>query len=142
MPYEILSEDWMSAFQDTINHSQAYKAASRTWEWPVVLMVQADAGMGIPADRSMYLDLWHGECRQAHAATADDLARSAFIISANPSTWKQVFDHTLEPVAALMRGKLALAKGSIITLIRYAPAAKELVMLAALVDTCFPAESS
>lgn len=140
MSYEILGEDWMSAFQGTINRSQAYRAASKSWEWPVVLTVQADARMGIPQDRSIYLDLWHGECRRAHAASADDLARSAFIISADPATWKQVFDHTVEPVAALVRGKLTLVKGSIITLIRYAPAAKELVMLATQVDTRFPVE--
>ena len=89
-------------------------------------------------ERSVYLNLYHGDCKEARAATAADLEDVPFIIKADPHTWKRVLDRDLEPIFGLIRGKLKLAKGSLVSLLPYTTAAKEMVLSAACVDTHFP----
>ena len=49
-------------------------------------------------DRAIYLDLWHGECREARAATEEDLEKAPYVVSADPYTWKLIFERKLEPI--------------------------------------------
>jgi putative sterol carrier protein len=136
--YELFGSEWTQAFGEKIRASEAYKEAAKTWEWPLFLMLQADPSLGIPEDRLVYLDLWHGECRQARVGTRDDLERTPYIISADAYTWKQVLTRKLEPIYGIMRGKLKLVKGSMGTLAGYVLAAKELVMATTQFETRFP----
>jgi putative sterol carrier protein len=97
-----------------------------------------DADMGIPEERIVIADLWHGDCRGARAASAHDLEDTPYLIKANPSTWKSVLAGKTDPIVGLMGGKLKLTKGSLFALLPYAKAAKELVQSAINVDTEFP----
>jgi putative sterol carrier protein len=137
MSYEVFTHDWAVACREQINENEDYRQAAKNWEWPLVLTMAADIGLSVP-ERSVYLDLYHGECREARAATAADLDAAPYAISADPQTWKQVLERDLEPIFGLMRGKLKLAKGSLISLLPYTAAAKEMVLSAACVETEFP----
>ena len=90
------------------------------------------------AERSVYLDLYHGECREARAATPADAASVPYVIAADPKTWKKVLARDLEPIFGLMRGKLKLAKGGLVAMLPYVSAAKEMALSAACVDTRYP----
>jgi putative sterol carrier protein len=136
--YEVFSHDWAVACGEQINANEDYRKAARKWEWPLVLTMTADSKLGLP-ERSVYLDLFHGDCREARAAGAADQESAPFVISADPHVWKRVLDRDLEPIFGLMRGKLKLAKGSLVALLPYVTAAKEMVLSAACVDTRFPA---
>jgi len=138
MPYEMFSDAWARAWGEQLLANQAYKSAARTWHWPLILTLQADPSLGIPEDRLVYLDLWHGDCREARAATKADFEQTPFIISADAYTWKQVLIGKLEPISSIMRGKLKLVKGSMATLAGYVIAAKELVNSSKNIDTSFP----
>ncbi len=137
MSYEVFTQEWAVACGEQINENEDYRQAARNWEWPLVLTMSADAGLDVP-ERSVYLNLYHGDCKEARAATAADLEDAPFIIRADPHTWKQVLDRDLEPIFGLIRGKLKLAKGSLVTLLPYTTAAKEMVLSAACVETRFP----
>lgn len=137
MSYEIFTHEWAVACGEQINENEDYRHAAKKWEWPLVLTMTADAGLSVP-ERSVYLNLYHGDCKEARAATAGDLDDAPFIIKADPHTWKKVLDRDLEPIFGLIRGKLKLAKGSLVTLLPYTTAAKEMVLSAACVDTHFP----
>jgi putative sterol carrier protein len=138
MSYEVFSHDWAVACGEQINENEDYRHAAKNWEWPLVLTMVADSKLGVP-ERSVYLDLFHGDCREARAAAAADLEGVPYIISADPYTWKRVLERDLEPIFGLIRGKLKLAKGSLVSLLPYTTAAKEMVLSAACVDTRFPA---
>jgi putative sterol carrier protein len=97
-----------------------------------------DADMGIPEERIVIADLWHGDCRSARAASAADLEDAPYVIRATPPTWKSVLSGKTDPIVGLMGGKLKLAKGSLFALLPFAKAAKELVQSAINVDTEFP----
>jgi putative sterol carrier protein len=138
MSYEMFTHEWAVACGDQIRANENYKKAAGTWKWPMVLTMKADPKLGLEK-RSVYLDLFEGDCREARTAEAADIERAHFIISADPPTWKRVLDRDLEPIPGLMRGKLKLEKGSLVSLLPYVTAAKEMVLSAANVDTRFPA---
>ncbi len=138
MAYEWFTDEWARAYAEEINASARYRDSAKRWEWPLVLTAEADPSLGLESDRSIYLDLWHGECRAARVASGDDLAEAPYAISADPYTWKQVLDGQLEPISGLMRGKLRLVKGNMIALAGFVPASKELVACATRVDTALP----
>jgi putative sterol carrier protein len=60
------------------------------------------------------------------------------VVSADPYTWKLIFERKLEPVSTLMRGRLKLVKGDMSTLSGYVMAAKYLLEDALKVDTEIP----
>jgi len=138
MSAEIFTEQWAKLWNDAINDNADYKKAAAKWEGAIGMIMTADGDMGIPDERIVVADLWHGDCRRAWAATADDLAEAPYHIKANPATWKSVLAGKTDPIVGLMGGKLKLAKGSLFALLPYAKAAKELVNSAIAVDTSYP----
>jgi putative sterol carrier protein len=102
------------------------------------MQMMPDADMGIPEERIVIADLWHGDCRGARAATTADLENAPYVIKATPPAWKSVLSGKTDPIVGLMGGKLKLAKGSLFALLPFAKAAKELVQSAINVDTEFP----
>jgi putative sterol carrier protein len=138
MKVQLYSDEWAKAAAGVIAASDSYKQAARTWEGSMVFTLQADPSLGVPENRSVFFDLWHGECRNGRSATEQDIQSATYIISADAYTWQQVMEGKLEPIAGLMRGKLKLARGNMAVLARYVLAAKELVRSATQVDTEFP----
>jgi putative sterol carrier protein len=138
MKVQLYSDEWAKAAAGVIAASDSYKQAARTWEGSMVFTLQSDPSLGVPENRSVFFDLWHGECRDGRSATNADLEVATYIISADAYTWQQVMEGKLEPIAGLMRGKLKLARGNMAVLARYVLAAKELVRSATQVDTEFP----
>lgn len=138
MSYEMFTHEWAVACGDQIRANEDYRKAAHAWKWPLVLTMKADPRLGL-LERSVYLDLFEGDCREARAAQPGDLERAQYIISADPQTWKRVLERDLEPIPGLMRGKLKLDKGGLVSLLPYVGAAKEMVAAAANVDTRYPA---
>jgi putative sterol carrier protein len=138
MPHHAFSEDWVDAWVAEIRASDDYRRAAQRWEWPVALVIRADAASGIPDDRHVYLDLRRGECREARLVSADEARRADFVLSADARTWRDVLEGKLDPIGGLVRGAVKLEKGSMTTLAMHADAAKALVATAGRVDSEFP----
>lgn len=128
---EFLSEEWAKAWGEALATSEEYRKAAQRWEGPVLFRLKG-------SDRAVYLDLWHGECRDARAATDSDPETARFILSADLPTWLSVLDGTIAPLPAVMRGRLKLEKGKLSSLMPYTAAARELVQAATCLDTRFP----
>jgi putative sterol carrier protein len=138
MAAEIFTEKWAKAWGKNISENAAYKKAAANWEGAIALVMSPDAARGIPMERAVIADLWHGDCRGAKVATEADLAEAPYVIRATPETWKNVLAGEVDPIFGLLRGKLKLARGSVFSLVPYAIAAKEMVNSASRVDTSFP----
>ncbi len=136
--YEPFTEEWAKAYCEALNQNQAYRQAAATWEGAIVLAVEADPALGLEERRGIYLDLYHGECREARAATEADFAEAPYVISADALTWKELNEGILDPVSALMRGKLKLEKGDMAALAGYMMAALELTNTARHIPTRYP----
>jgi putative sterol carrier protein len=141
MPMEVFTDEWARACCQAVNAHEGYRAAGAEWEDAVVLVMEADASRGVAENRAFFLDLHRGVCRSTRAATAEDLDQAPYVLSAGPAAWEQILGGRLEPVSALMTGKLRLARGGLFALAKHAAAAKELVAAAGSVDAVFPGAS-
>ena len=138
MPADAFTHAWALAYLDQINQRPSYRQAAAEWEADVALVMAAADGI---EERAIYLDLWHGECRAARSASAADLERAKYVLSATPAHWRQVLSGEVAPLLAMMTGKLTLSRGSLGSLLPYMKAARELVVAGMSVDTAFPSES-
>ncbi|ADW22285.1 SCP2 sterol-binding domain-containing protein [Thermus scotoductus] len=136
--YEPFSEEWAKAYGEALNANEAYRQAAATWEGALILAVEADPALGLPEKRGIYLDLYHGQCREARMATPQDYEQAPYVISADARTWKEITEGILDPISALMRGKLKLEKGDMAALAGYMMAALELTNTAKKVPTQYP----
>ncbi len=129
------SPEWIAKFKELLDQNEAYKEAAKTWEGDFVFEVQADGAL-IKEPVRFYLDLWHGECREARMARPDD--DPEFIYSGPYESWKLLFAGEIGPIRGLMSRKFKLGgRGSMAKIMRATKAAAELVATAARVPTRF-----
>lgn len=134
------SDEWLSRYRELINRSEGYRLAAETWEGDVAFFMEAEPDRGVPDDLVAWLDLWHGECRGARMITAGEADAAAYGIRAPYSRWREVVLGDLEPVKAMVQGKLKL-RGDLAEIVRHVRAAQELVHLTTLVPTEFVGEA-
>jgi putative sterol carrier protein len=130
------SEEWIHELVGRINASAEYREAASTWEGDIAFVFGADPDKGVPDDVWAWLDLWHGECRGGGIVAPDEGAMARYVIRAPYSRWKDVLRGHLDPVRAMMQGKLRV-HGDLPTIVRYVRAANELVHLTTTVRTEF-----
>ena len=135
MAEPIFSQTWVDAWARELAASAPYRQAAQTWEGSVLLETPED---GDSPWQAVFLDLWHGECREAKTAAEADRDRADYVLSASLPIWRRVLEGELEPILAIMTGKIKLARGSIARLTPYMAASKELVAAASRVDSWFP----
>jgi putative sterol carrier protein len=135
---DVFTDTWVAAWERELNASPAYREAAADWEGAVALRMSADATLGIPEARTVWLDLYHGLCRSARSATDSDLTGAKYLIEAEPAVWKELLAGRLSPIGALLAGKLRLAQGSLMGLLPYAAAAQLLVATATIIQQQFP----
>jgi putative sterol carrier protein len=135
---EVFTEDWARACCDALNRSDAYRASAAAWEGSIILSMSADAAHGIVDDRAVFIDAHRGECRSARVASDGDRTVASFVFHADPATWKRLLAKEIEPVAAVMQGRLRLQRGGLFALAKFAQAASDMVSAAADVRGTFP----
>ncbi len=133
------TDPWFQELIDRINDSPAYRDAAEGWEGDVAFLIESEPDRGIVADTWGYLDLWHGSCRGGGVVDHEKGVAAQFVIRAPYSRWKDVVLGELDPVRAMMQGKLRV-QGDLPTIVRYVRAADELVHLCSTVETTFPDE--
>lgn len=125
----LFDDAWAQLWGQEIRASDGYRRAAATWVSPVVLEIVSPV-----SPRAVFADLANGDCREARAATAEDLATAPIVIAAAEAVWLDLLAGRLDPMLALFAGKLKLTRGSVSALMPYAGAAKELVVAAARVS--------
>ena len=129
------TDEWAKALLESINQSEAYEQAAKTWEGDFYFVV--DAGEQYPEPVYMYIDLWHGKCREAFA-TADPSAEDpVFRMSGPLENWRRVIEKKLDPLQGILTRQFKL-EGDMVKIMRAVKAAQELVNCTALVPTEFP----
>ncbi len=126
MAYIFPSAEWTEQFNDAINSSDAYASAAKNWEGDIILVIDGEGGI--------YLDLWHGKCRQAEYLADPDSKDAEFKISAPMAKWQNVLAKKLDPVQGLVTRQLKL-DGNLVKIMKSVKAAQELVRCATTVDT-------
>lgn len=133
MAIPFMSEEWALALKDAINANQAYREAAATWEGDFYFIAELSDG----STKAIYLDLWHGECRDAFVVSDSSVKSPEFEVSGKIPAWKKVLAKQVDPIQALITRQLKL-KGNMAKVLRAVKAAQELVNSATHVPTEFP----
>jgi putative sterol carrier protein len=128
------SDDWIKKMMDDLNNSPSYLEAAKNWEGDFIFLIEPGGTLAAPV--SLYMDLFHGKCRDAYALVKSDKP-SAFRLSGPVGTWKKVMTKKLDPMQAMMTGQLKL-QGNMAVIMKNVRAAKELVESCTRIDTDFP----
>ncbi len=129
------TDAWAKAMMDDLNESAAYLEAAKNWEGDFYFIV--DPGGTLTEKAVLYMDLWHGKCRDA-CLVADPAEKTpAFRLSGPAATWKRVMTKQLDPMQAMMTGQLKLT-GNMVMVMKNVRAAKELVESCTRIPTEFP----
>jgi len=135
MAFKFPSEEWVLAFMEQINTSEAYRKAAATWEGDFYFIIEP--GPGLLQSMALYIDLWHGEARSVGVVADESEKTPEFVIRAPISTWRRVIEKKLDPIQGMITGQLKL-KGTLSKVMRAPRAAAELVNCATKVPTEFP----
>ena len=135
MAHRFPSDAWIKALMEELNKSAAYAEAAKTWEGDFYFVVEP--GGSLTKAVLLYMDLWHGKCREAFEVADESVKKPVFRMSAPPATWKKVLTKKLDPIQGLMTGQLKL-KGNMAMVMKSVKAAKELVEASTRVETEFP----
>jgi putative sterol carrier protein len=129
------SDEWIKAMMADLNASQSYEDSAKTWEGDFIFLVQPGGSLEEPA--RLYMDLWHGKCRDAYMIKNGEDIQAAFTITAPVANWKKVMTKKLDPIQSMMTGQLRL-KGNMAMIMKSVRAAKELVESCTRIPTEFP----
>ncbi len=135
MAYAFPSDAWVKALMEELNKSEAYAEAAKNWEGDFVFVVEP--GGALTDKAILYMDLFHGKCREAFALPNEEAKPAVFRMSAPVATWKKVLTKKLDPIQGLVTGQLKL-KGNMAMVMRNVKAAKELVESCTRLETEFP----
>ncbi len=128
------TDEWIKALQVELNTSAAYKKAAENWEGDFYFVVEPESG----GDKTyLYLDLWHGDARDAYLVENSEAMSPAFELSAPVSVWRGVLDKKIDPIRGIMTRQLKL-KGNMMKVMKAPKAATELVECATRVPTAWP----
>lgn len=141
MAIKFPSEQWTTAYEQAVNRNESYREAGKQWTFgPVAMVVKADPSIGIDEDTGMILDVHGGACRGTQYVKGMEAVQDApFIIVADYPQWKSVIEGEVDPIKAMMEGKLKLVKGHLPTMIRFVESSRQLVVSATRVPTEFVA---
>ena len=128
MSFKFPSPEWVTAFDEQINTSDAYANAAKTWEGDITLVIEGGPGS--------YLDLWHGKCRQAEFLADPSSKSPEFQITADMEKWKKVLAGKLDPVQGMVTRQIKL-DGNLVKIMKNVKAAQELVRCATKVPTVY-----
>lgn len=126
------TSEWTTSLKNALNHDSRFKELGAGWEGDLLFIITPDDAF--THEVRLYLDLWHGTCRQARFTTNDTTA--TFTITGPFTVWLQILQGTLDLFQALVRGHLTV-EGDIRQVMAYAHAAQELVATANRLPTSF-----
>jgi putative sterol carrier protein len=134
-PIPFPTDAWIRALGEALNASEAYAQAAKNWEGDFYLIVEKGGPM--TRDVYLYLDLWHGKCRDAGEIADPSQKKPAFVMRAPYAAWKKVVLAQLDPIKGLVSRQLKL-QGDMAKIMRAPQAAKELVSCCSKIPTEFP----
>lgn len=129
MAYRFPSEEWLSVLAQVLNSDERYADVAKNWEGDMIVVIEPDDGddeQDLPV--SVYLDLWHGKCRQARFIDMENegMPDAAFTLRARISNIIKLFSGQLDPIQAMMTRRLKV-EGNMGYMLRNVPTVLDFV---------------
>ena len=124
---EFLTEEWLNAFEETLNTDSQYAEIAKNWEGDVNLKINPDEKLAEPV--TVYFDLWHGKCRDAYFVENGIQKEAAFALNGNYQDYVHILTGDLHPMQAMLTRKLNV-NGNMALLMRNVPTVLDFVRCA------------
>lgn len=118
------SADWVQALKEKLNNDERYGQIAHKWEGDMRFVLEPDGAL--TETLWIYIDLWHGKCRDAYMEPLNSRNKPAFILKAPYRNFVQVITGKIEPMAALLSRKLSV-QGNMVLLMRNVPTVLDFV---------------
>ncbi|MCP4141002.1 MAG: hypothetical protein GY755_12065 [Chloroflexi bacterium] len=121
------SLEWLEALKEKLNSDEEYAEVAKKWEGDILCQLEADDRL--EETMLLYVDLWHGKCREV--ALWDEIGdkKPAFVMKASYTNFLRVLQGDLDPMQAMMTRKLGV-KGNMAVMMRSVPIVLDFVRCA------------
>ena len=135
MGYLFPSEEWLQALVEVLNTDSRYAEVAKNWEGDMLVIIEPDddeEGRDLP--QTIYLDLWHGTCREGRVVdvASEEVPEAAFTLSSPLSNIVRIFQGELDPMQAMITRRLKV-QGSMAYMLRNVPTVLDFVRCCRLV---------
>ena len=129
MAIDFPNNEWVAAFKEKLNTDEDYARIAKKWEGDFLFQIEPDDQF--PDRKLIYLDLWHGTCRDAFIVDESNLGdiNPSFKLTASYSNFLDVVQGKLDPMQAMITRKLSVS-GSMATIMRNVPVVLDFVRCA------------
>jgi putative sterol carrier protein len=131
--------EWAESYCEAINSDEAFRQEAVRWNWPIAFILEATPALGYPAEVAVELVLKAGRCTGGRIVSVRKTS-VPYQLKGSYQTWKALVTGELDPVTAVMKGELALVRGTVTALMMHARTARALINCARKVPTMFPDE--
>ena len=121
------SDEWVEIFKEKLNTDTQYAEIAKNWEGDVFLTVEP--GESLEKQIVIYLDLWHGKCREAYIMENGLEQEAAFMLSGVYEDFLRILNGEMHPMQAMLTRKLSV-KGNMGLLMRNVPTVLDFVRCA------------
>ena len=129
------SAEWAEEYSRKLNDNPNYQDAGKKWEGAITFVIEKDDTL--EQTMYLYLDLYHGQCRKHEFSNSlNDLPTAEFKYKGPYKNWMKLIKKEIDPIQGILTGKFKL-EGSMMKIMRFTKAAKEMVSTASQVDTEF-----
>ena len=121
------SAEWVETFKNKLNTDAQYAEIARNWEGDVFLTIEP--GESLEKQIVVYLDLWHGKCREAYIVENGLQQEAAFMLKGIYEDFLLILKGELHPMQAMLTRKLNV-RGNMGLLMRNVPTVLDFVRCA------------
>ncbi|RCK76209.1 MAG: hypothetical protein ANABAC_0360 [Anaerolineae bacterium] len=116
--------DWFLKLKDKLNSDEQYARIAHSWEWDLLFAIEADENL--KQSLYVYMDLWHGSCREVKIVEDASQTKATFVLSAPYKQYVALLSGKLDPMQAMLTRKLRV-QGNMAIMMRNVPTVLDFV---------------
>jgi putative sterol carrier protein len=121
------TDEWLQSLSDKLNADKRYGRIARNWEADLRVIIEPTGSL--EKELWVYLDLWHGKCRNAYFEVNDSHNDPQLILTGKFDVIKKVLLGDLDVMQALLTRRLSV-KANMGLLMRNVPVVLDFVRCA------------
>ena len=115
---------WLQALMDKLNTDERYAQVAKNWEGD--MLFQVEPGGALTNRVSFYLDLWHGQCKDAYLVDENLPQKPVFTLIGPYDNYVRLLKGEIDPMQALLTRRIAV-QGNMAVLMRSVPTVLDFV---------------
>lgn len=134
MGYPFPSEAWLKALETILNSDEKYAETAKKWEGDIIYKITPDEKSSTESPILLYMDLWHGKCREARILEQiEEKPDAKFIFDMTKSQAIKVLEGELDPMQAMVTRRLKV-RGDIAYMLRNVPVVLDFIRCCRLIE--------